>query len=45
MVAEKKKRTDLSCPGWLKTEWEKGTEQKERMADCLQSVNWDKAGE
>lgn len=43
MVANKKKRSDLQCPPWLKAEWEKGTEQKENMTACLQAVNWDKA--
>jgi hypothetical protein len=44
MGANKKKRSDLQCPPWLKAEWEKGTEQKENMAACLQAVNWDKVG-
>ena len=43
MVTEKRTRTDLQVPAWLKTEWEKGTDQKEQMAECLQVVNWDKA--
>jgi hypothetical protein len=43
MVTEKRKRTDLQVPAWLKSEWEKGTDQKEQMAECLQAVNWDKA--
>jgi len=44
MVAEKRKRNDLAPPQWLKAESEKGTEQREQMALCLQQVNWDKAG-
>ncbi|CAL1155096.1 unnamed protein product [Cladocopium goreaui] len=44
MVQAKKKRTDLATPDWLKQEWEKGTEQKDLMADTLLSLNWDKAG-
>ena len=44
MVTEKKKRTDLQVGSWLKDEWNKGTEQREAMAICLQEVNWDKAG-
>ena len=43
MVQAKKKRTDLATPDWLKDEWEKGTEQKDLMADTLLSLNWDKA--
>ena len=43
MVQVKKKRTDLSCPDWLRKEWEKGTDKKDEMAHCLQAVNWDKA--
>lgn len=45
MVQAKKKRTDLATPDWLKQEWEKGTEQKDLMADTLLSLNWDKAWE
>ncbi len=44
MITEKKKRTDLQSPTFLKNEWEKGTEAREQMAMCLQAVNWDKAG-
>lgn len=44
MIQEKKKRTDLQCPDFLRKEWEKGTEEREQMAQCLQAVNWDKAG-
>ncbi len=44
MITEKKKRTDLECPKFLRTEWEKGTEEREQMAQCLQAVNFDKAG-
>lgn len=43
MVEEKKVRTDLAAPSWLKKEWAKGTEQKDQMAHCLQEMNWDKA--
>ena len=44
MVANKRKRTDLQVPGWVREQWEKGTSEKEEMAVCLQQVNWDKAG-
>lgn len=40
MVAEKRKRTDLSVPPWLKVEFERGSKQKEEMAEVLQQVNW-----
>ena len=43
MVAEKKKRTDLSVPPFVKEQWEKGTLEKEQLANLLQEVNWDKA--
>ena len=44
MVAPKTKRSDLSVPGWVGTEWNKGTKEKEQMAITLQDVNFDKAG-
>ena len=44
MVAPKSKRTDLSVPAWVGTEWNKGTKEKEQMATTLQEVNFDKAG-
>lgn len=40
MVTEKRKRTDLSVPSWLKDEFENGSNQKEEMAENLQQVNW-----
>lgn len=43
MVTEKRRRTDLSVPSWMKTEWEKGTVEKDQMAETLQAVNWNKA--
>ena len=42
MVAVKKKRTDLDAPAWVKAQWEKGTQQRDEMAACLQEVNFDK---
>lgn len=44
MVTPKSKRTDLSVPAWVATEWNKGTKEKEQMATTLQEVNFDKAG-
>ena len=43
MCAAKKKRTDLEVPGFLKEQWNKGTKEKEEMAQALQQVNWCKA--
>ena len=40
MVAEKRRRTDLAVPDWVRAEWERGTEAKDRMAQCLQDANW-----
>ena len=45
MVAEHPTRTDLSVKAWVRDEWERGTEAKNRMAETLQSVNWCKVGE
>lgn len=42
MVTDKRKRTDLSVPSWLKDEFQKGSKQKEQMAEILQQVNWSK---
>ena len=42
MVTEKKKRTDLAVPQWVKDEWEKGTRSRDQMAEVLQEVNWQK---
>ena len=44
MVSETRHRTDLAVPEWVKQEWERGTEAKDRMAETLQNVNWSKAG-
>ena len=44
MVTEKRRRTDLAVPDWVKQEWERGTEAKDQMAETLQHVNWSKAG-
>ena len=29
-------------PAWVKAQWEKGTQQRDEMAACLQEVNFDK---
>ena len=44
MVTEKKKRTDLEQPAWLRDEWNKGTREREQMAATLQDVNFCQAG-
>ena len=41
---QKKKRTDLQVPAWVAKEWEKGTKEREQMAQILQDVNWNKVG-
>lgn len=41
-MTEKKKRTDLEAPDWLKDEFKKGAKEREQMAQTLQAVNWDK---
>ena len=43
MVAPKKKRNDLSVPGWVAERWNSGTREKDEMAALLQDVNWCKA--
>ena len=43
MVREKRRRTDLAVPPFVREEWEKGTGAKEQLAQLLQEVNWDKA--
>ena len=40
MVADKKKRSDLAVPGWVKDRWNQGTNEKDEMAHLLQHVNW-----
>ena len=40
MVAPKSKRKELTCPDYVRKEWEDGN--KNAMADLLQRVNWDK---
>lgn len=42
MVEPKKKRTDLAVPAFVASEWKKGTEARDAMAETLQAVNWDK---
>ena len=42
MVAPKKKRSDLEAPAWMRDRWNKGTAEKDEMADVLQQVNWSK---
>lgn len=44
MVKEKKKRSDLEVPEFVRTEWNKGTAAKNRLASALQEANWEKAG-
>ena len=41
---QKKKRTDLQVPDWVAKEWNKGTKEREQMAQILQDVNWSKVG-
>ncbi|CAK8998733.1 unnamed protein product, partial [Durusdinium trenchii] len=42
MIQTKKKRTDLSVPGFVKEQWEKGTASKDELAQLLIDVNWAK---
>jgi hypothetical protein len=42
MIAEKKRRSDLCAPAMVKEQWEKGTKEKDEMAQLLQDTNWDK---
>ena len=42
MIQTKKKRTDLSVPGFVKEQWEKGTAAKDELAQLLIDVNWAK---
>lgn len=42
MIAEKKHRTDLAVPPIVREQWEKGTREKDEMAQLLQDTNWDK---
>lgn len=42
MIAVKNKRTDLSVPPMVKEQWEKGTDEKNQMAQTLLDLNWDK---
>ena len=42
MIAEKKHRTDLAVPAIVREQWEKGTKEKDEMAQLLQDTNWDK---
>lgn len=44
MVADHATRTDLAVDSWVRDEWERGTEAKNRMAETLQAVNWSKVG-
>ena len=43
MIKEKKRRTDLKVPSFVREQWEKGTSGKDQLAELLQEVNWDKA--
>lgn len=42
MIAVKNKRKDLSVPPMVKEQWEKGTDEKNQMAQTLLDLNWDK---
>lgn len=42
MIAVKSKRTDLSVPPMVKEQWDKGTDEKNQMAQMLLDSNWDK---
>lgn len=42
MIQTKKRRTDLSVPSLVREQWEKGTQEKNEMAQLLQDSNWDK---
>lgn len=42
MIAMKKRRTDLSVPPLVREQWEKGTNEKNDMAQLLMDSNWDK---
>ena len=42
MIATKKRRTDLSVPPLVREQWEKGTNEKNDMAQLLMDSNWDK---
>ena len=40
MVAPKKRRSDLNVPNMVKDQWEKGTAEKDEMAQLLMDANW-----
>ena len=40
MIAPKKKRSDLQVPAMVKEQWDKGTEEKNEMAQLLMDTNW-----
>ena len=42
MIAPKKKRSDLTVPPMVREQWEKGTEEKNEMAQLLMDTNWNK---
>lgn len=42
MIQTKKRRADLSVPSLVREQWEKGTQEKNEMAQLLQDSNWDK---
>ena len=42
MIAVKKHCTDLAVPPLVREQWEKGTREKDEMAQLLQDTNWDK---
>lgn len=42
MIADKKRRTDLAVPPMVKEQWEKGTNEKNEMAQLLMDSNWSK---
>ena len=42
MIAKKKRRTDLAVPAMVREQWDKGTLEKNEMAQLLMDSNWDK---
>lgn len=40
MIKDKKKRTDLAVPSMVREQWDKGTEEKNMLAQLLMDSNW-----
>ena len=40
MISVKKRRTDLTVPPYIKEHWDKGTKQKEELAQMLKDCNF-----